>query len=148
VEIRIVKVKSFYSNHCQVLEITKETKYPYDGRQNYIYTRDVAIEDNSYIQTISEFEDLKKLIIEKKEEGKNIWLVGGSQLNYKLEKEGLIDQYIITVMPVILREGIPLFGKSKEDVPYLPVEYERLKLISQEVYKNGAIQNTYEKNKQ
>ena len=38
-----------------------------------------------------------------------IWLVGGSELIASFRKARLVDEYIITSIPVILGEGIPLF---------------------------------------
>lgn len=43
---------------------------------------------------------------------KRLWLVGGSQLIADFRKARLVDQYIITTIPVILGEGIPLFMES------------------------------------
>ncbi len=39
---------------------------------------------------------------------KRLWLVGGAQLAYSFYKHGYIDEYIITVMPKKLHEGIAL----------------------------------------
>ncbi|HBP63570.1 MAG TPA: dihydrofolate reductase [Desulfosporosinus sp.] len=41
--------------------------------------------------------------------GGDIWLVGGSGLLDQFIKEDLVDEYIITVAPMILGKGIPLF---------------------------------------
>ena len=39
-----------------------------------------------------------------------VWLVGGADLAGQFRREGLIDEYRVFVIPVILGEGIPLFG--------------------------------------
>jgi dihydrofolate reductase len=46
-------------------------------------------------------------------EGKNIWLVGGGELIKHFYSNNLIDEYIITVLPVILGDGIPLFVSGR-----------------------------------
>ena len=54
-------------------------------------------------------ENLKKL------QGKDIWLVGGGILIDQFIKKDLIDKYIITIIPTILGDGIPLFkGENPE----------------------------------
>ncbi|SIE93568.1 bifunctional deaminase-reductase-like protein [Mycobacteroides abscessus subsp. abscessus] len=45
----------------------------------------------------------------KKEEGKNIWVVGGGELLHTFLKEKLLDELFITIAPSIIGDGIPLF---------------------------------------
>lgn len=48
----------------------------------------------------------------KREEGKNIWLVGGGAFNHTLMKAGLIDEIQLFLQPVALGDGIGLFGNQ------------------------------------
>lgn len=48
-------------------------------------------------------------------EGKSIWIVGGSQIINMVRKKNLIDEYILSIAPVILGEGIPLFCESERE---------------------------------
>ncbi len=48
----------------------------------------------------------------KKEEGKNIWLVGGGEIAGKLLDVGLIDELLLSYHPVVLGKGIPLFSSA------------------------------------
>lgn len=48
--------------------------------------------------------------------GKNIWLEGGGELIKAFHEKGLIDEYIIAVVPVTIGDGIPLFVKSDATV--------------------------------
>lgn len=45
----------------------------------------------------------------KQEKGLNIWIAGGAELVDAFMKENAIDEFIITVIPVVLGSGIPLF---------------------------------------
>lgn len=45
----------------------------------------------------------------KQEKGLNIWIAGGAELVNAFMKEDGIDEFIITVIPVVLGSGIPLF---------------------------------------
>ena len=40
-----------------------------------------------------------------------IWLVGGGELAGSFAREGLVDLYILSTMPVMLGSGVPLLGK-------------------------------------
>jgi dihydrofolate reductase len=51
----------------------------------------------------------------KKEKGKHIWLFGGGVVIDPFVKAGVIDEYIIGIVPTILGSGRPLFlGKNSE----------------------------------
>ena len=63
------------------------------------------------------------------------WLVGGGQLAGSFRAQGLITAYIISVIPVLLGAGVPLFG--------LPAPAERLRLVASKVYPLGLVQLHY-----
>jgi dihydrofolate reductase len=65
---------------------------------------------------------------------KAIYLDGGVTIQRFL-RESLIDEMIITTIPILLGEGIPLFGKLEKDV--------KLELVKSESFKNGFVQNKY-----
>ncbi|MDO8427801.1 MAG: dihydrofolate reductase family protein [Candidatus Diapherotrites archaeon] len=75
---------------------------------------------------------VKKL---KHTEQKPIWLVGGAFTVNEFLKHNLVDEFIITVIPVFLGNGIPLFnGKQKQ---------KKLKLIKVKKFKQGLVQLIY-----
>ena len=45
----------------------------------------------------------------KQQDGKNIWLIGGGQINTLLLNAGLVDEMVLSIHPTILGEGIALF---------------------------------------
>jgi len=63
------------------------------------------------------------------------WLVGGGQLAGAFRAQGLITEYIVTVIPIILGTGIPLFGAVGPTEP--------LQLVASQVYPNGLVQLHY-----
>jgi dihydrofolate reductase len=65
---------------------------------------------------------------------KSIYLDGGVTIQHFL-RESLIDEMTITTIPILLGEGLPLFGKLERDV--------RLELLKSESFKNGFVQNKY-----
>jgi len=58
----------------------------------------------------------------KTQDGKDIWLIGGGKLIDEFVKHDLIDKYIITIIPTILGEGIPLFLKNNSEIKLRLIE--------------------------
>jgi dihydrofolate reductase len=72
----------------------------------------------------------------REQDGKDIWLMGGSDLARTFFAEHLVDEVRIAVVPVLLGQGIPLVsGLSRET---------DLKLLEHEVYANGVLRLRYE----
>jgi len=65
------------------------------------------------------------------------WLVGGGQLAGAFRVEGLIGETIVSIIPVLLGAGIPLFGAPASTT------VETLKLVEHKVYANGVVQLRY-----
>lgn len=75
----------------------------------------------------------------KRQGGKDIWLYGGASLIKTFINTGLIDVYKVSVHPVVLGAGKPLFEDLKERIG--------LRLIETNVFKSGVVQLTYEPGK-
>lgn len=109
-------------------------KYP-DDKDVYIITREEK-PDHQKLKFYSG--PIKKLISElKAKEGKNIFCDGGSEIINQLLMDNLIDEFIISIIPVILGDGIPLF---KNKTPK-----KNLKLISCQKFDTGLVQLHYSK---
>ncbi len=52
----------------------------------------------------------------KEEEGKDIWLFGGAELTTSLMNLGLVDELWLSVHPIILGSGKPLFVNIKDKI--------------------------------
>lgn len=84
--------------------------FPHQGKECYVFTRSPE-ENTEHVTFVNgDIPDLVKKLKQKK--GKNIWIVGGGELLYSFLEEGLIDEFIVTVSPVILGNGIPLFKEG------------------------------------
>ena len=84
--------------------------------------------------------DIANKVAEIKEQGgKDIWLYGGANLIKSFINWGLIDIYKISVHPIALGRGKPLFEDLKERV--------ELKLTETRVFKSGVVELTYEPKK-
>ena len=98
---------------------------PYPETTNYVYT---GKKDHKQVEGFSFISDDHVTFTRhlKAGEGKDIWLIGGGQLNSLMLENGLIDEIWNFVMPVIIPDGIRLFATSsmqtnlrlKESVSY------------------------------
>ena len=71
----------------------------------------------------------------KKQKGKNIWLMGGGEIIASFLDEGAIDEFIISVVPVFIGEGIPLIAPRHRHTP--------LSLRSVKPFPDGVVQLHY-----
>jgi dihydrofolate reductase len=90
---------------------TEKGDFPYKGKECYVFSR-TKMNENEYVKFINEdvIEFSKNL---KNREGKNIWIVGGGELLHTFIKEELIDELRVTIAPILLGKGIPLFKNNE-----------------------------------
>ncbi|ULT22780.1 MULTISPECIES: dihydrofolate reductase family protein [Sphingobacterium] len=71
----------------------------------------------------------------KQQEGKDIWLYGGASLIKTFIQSNLVDIYRISVHPIVLGKGKPLFEDLSERL--------YLKLVESRAFKSGVVQLIY-----
>jgi dihydrofolate reductase len=67
----------------------------------------------------------------KKEQGKNILMLGSPSAAQILMQQDLIDEYWLFINPIILGNGIPFFTKLKDSI--------QLKLAETKIFSSGVI---------
>ena len=72
----------------------------------------------------------------RKQAGKNIWMMGGSEIIGSFLDEDAIDEFIITVVPTFIGEGIPLLAPRHRAVT--------LRLLGVQQFPDGVVQLLYE----
>lgn len=108
-------------------------EFPHADKTTYVITR---TEKPAIGKTQFYTGDLKQLIEKlKSESGKHIFIDGGAELVNVLLKDNLIDEFYISVIPILLGKGIRLF---KEGIPEIP-----LKLVKATSYEKGLVQLHY-----
>lgn len=108
--------------------------FPYKNKKNYVFTRNISLQNDENIEYVKEeiAPFVRRLKLSK---GKDIWLVGGGQINQLLLNYNLIDEMIITIIPIMLGHGVKLFhGVVKE---------KKLNLVDSVHYPNGVLQLKY-----
>lgn len=71
----------------------------------------------------------------KKEPGADIWLYGGASLITTFINLRLVDEFRLSIHPVVLGEGTPLFAGLKQRL--------NLKLVDSKVFSSGVVQVIY-----
>ena len=106
----------------------------YTGKKNYVFSRTLSKAASPKVSIVSE--DLpvfaERLRLEK---GRDIWLVGGSELVAAFLDSGQVDEFIIHVIPKMIGEGIPLVAARHRDLG--------LKLLATKSFPDGVVKLHY-----
>jgi dihydrofolate reductase len=127
---RIDTVVMGRKTYDQVLEMGD---FPYHGKDCYVFSHSVMGGDENVEfvnRPVNEFIDELRTT-----NGKDIWLVGGSELILDFMKVDVVDEFIISVHPIIIGEGIPLFQ--------IGTPFTKLHLIGSRSFSSGLVQVSY-----
>lgn len=102
------------------------------SKKKYVFSRTLTNIDNGILVNDNIVEEINKL---KKEPGKDIWLYGGASLITTFMNLGLIDEYRLSVHPVILGSGKYLFTDINKR--------QELKLVDIRKFSSGVVQLCY-----
>ncbi|PFY88805.1 dihydrofolate reductase family protein [Bacillus pseudomycoides] len=106
------------------------------SKEKYVFSRTQKGSDNKAIFIKDNIlEEVNKL---KKKSGKDIWLYGGASLITTFINLGLVDEFRLSVHPVILGEGKPLFIDIKQRL--------NLKVVNTRTFSSGVVQLIYHLN--
>ena len=110
-------------------------EWPYPEKNTKVFTHRIPLENPHYVEFV-EGNVVKHLKQWRGSCSKNIWLLGGGELNTLFRQKSLIDRYIITLIPTFLGSGRRLFNE------HLPME--RLTLRSHQSWENGFVHLEYQ----
>jgi len=110
----------------------KQFKAPYPNKRCYVFSRKSTGKEDNITFVNNSVKDFLGYL----EDNERAWLVGGADIIKEFLKNNLIDDFIITVIPTLLGEGIPLFGEGCG-------EYQ-LKLQNIKKYDSGVVQLFYQ----
>ncbi len=111
-------------------------EYPFPGLETFVFSRTKAgtRDENATFTDADSGELIQEL---RNRPGKNIWLVGGAGLSQSFLELGLIDEFVISIHPITLGSGIPLFTTHRRET--------KLTLKNKRAFSSGLIQLTYER---
>jgi dihydrofolate reductase len=107
----------------------KMTEYVFSKTLDSLKGDSILVKDNIK-------EEVKKI---KSSKGKDIWLFGGAELTSSLMNLGLVDELWLSVHPILLGSGKPLFSGIKSRII--------LNLLNSKTYKSGLVSLKYELDK-
>src|SRR5260370_41594500 len=102
----------------------------YHGVKTYVFSRTLKEKADAGVAiTARDAVDVVRDL--KKQDGKDICLMGGGELARSLFEAGLIDELGFNIHPVLLGSGIPLFHPMSRQID--------LQLVECKSFKNGCV---------
>jgi dihydrofolate reductase len=106
----------------------RETSAPFGGRWSgpqFVLTHDPPDDETDESITFLSG-DIRDAVATARDAAgeKNVLLFGANVANQALDA-GLVDDYVLLLLPVILGDGIPLFPAGRERVDLAPIEISR-----------------------
>ena len=116
-----------------------DSQWPYAGKPYWVLsTRDLRVPSGEGIDVqivdakVAELYD--RMIAAA--DGRNLWVVGGGNVASQFADEGLLDEVLVTVVPVVLGSGKPLFDRR------LPSG--AMQLLGTRTFDTGMVELRYE----
>jgi dihydrofolate reductase len=111
--------------------------WPYGDKPIYVWTShpdDIVAKDGAVVRPVTG--SLDDVVARLVADGIGHVYVDGGKVIRQLLAAGLIDRMTISTPPVLIGEGIPLFGGTGADI--------RLDLVSCETFDGGMVQRVYD----
>ena len=104
--------------------------------QEYIFSKSLkTVKKDAILISENSMEEARRI---KEQPGKDIWLYGGAALTDALMQEGLVDELWLSVNPILLGAGTPLFRHQETRT--------KLKLLECKTYETGLVSLKYQIN--
>lgn len=105
---------------------------PWKGMTTYVFSNTMDKPAGDDVKLIRSMNEVDKIL---KQPGKDIWLFGGAQLTTAFINAGLVDELWLSVHPILLGSGKPLFQNIDGR--------KGLKLIESRTYETGLVSLKY-----
>ena len=114
-----------------------DVEWPYPACSAYVLTSNATLSVGTPNTQVITSLDHKELDNIKKKSEKNIWVIGGGLLITHLLNMKAIDEMIISIIPTVLGDGIPLFPNHPKETIF--------SLLKAESFETGVVNLHYEK---
>lgn len=123
-----------YVMGSRTYELALQLGWPYGDKPVYVFTSRNLQSTKENVRFVSG-NPLDAAVKKLKTQFRNIWLVGGPSLATQFINSGLADAVNLTIIPILLGEGIPLFNGILAEHP--------LHLKETRAYKDGSVSLWY-----
>lgn len=113
--------------------MTQVPEFPHADKVSFILTRTARPGIGKTNFYTGKLKDLISGL--KTENGKNIFIDGGAEIVNELLKENLIDEFVISVIPILVGNGTRLFKDNRPE--------QKLKLVNVKSFDTGLTQLHY-----
>jgi dihydrofolate reductase len=114
------------STYKHVLVLSEQ--FPYADKEVYVFTAEPDKINPPELQYYSGSASELVNELREKDQAGDIWLVGGANLAETFFRKKLVDELILTYIPVVLGRGIPLFN---ENTPETSLNLKSVKTYNQ-----------------
>jgi dihydrofolate reductase len=111
-------------------------RWPYEGTPSWVFTsRERPVPEGADVRFVqgkvrATHDQMKATAGER-----DVWIVGGGRLAMQFADEDLLDELHVTIVPVVLGEGIPTFPRRLR---------RRLRLTGTRAFRNGMVELRYD----
>lgn len=120
--------------HATYRQVRTFGDWPYPGKPCVVFAH-APDADTEHPQEVTFTTGPIASVVEELRPAGDIWLVGGAELLASFRRGEFVDEYLLTVMPVLLGDGVPLFRGG------LP--RQTLQLKASLGYGSGVVQLSY-----
>ncbi len=121
------------TTYDQIVSQLSPGLWPYEGLETYVFTHRPVSDAPAGVQFTSQ--PLDRLARDlKRRPGKDIWLCGGADLARQALALDLVDELRLTILPVLLGGGVPLFG---------PLPASKQLALTRVQERNGMVECSY-----
>lgn len=128
-------IQSIFMGRRSYEQILTFGKWAWPEKTTYVFTSKKLPANGSNIFFVHEPPEIFMQKFRTEKSNQNVWLLGGAELNKSFCDLNLIDECIITVVPVTLGDGIPL-----------SISLNDFKLARIKKFQDNLVQKTYLKN--
>jgi len=114
-------------------ELARKLGERFVGKTCYVFSRQKRRASEKNVRFVSNPKRFVKALVNGP--GKGIFLEGGGETISLLLNAGLIDEIVLSIHPILLGNGIPLFRNVKSQT--------KLELLKSKPYDSGIVQSKY-----